>query len=101
MAKKITWSENALQDRLQILDYWYKRIGNKKYSLYLDNCFRETVNLIGQFPQIGRIHSEISLRFMVRENYLIFYEEEKAMISILGIFDSRRNPELVKDKFKL
>ena len=53
MAKKIVWSENAIQDRLQILNYWYQRIGNKKYSNYLDACFKETVLLISEFPQNG------------------------------------------------
>ena len=100
MAKKIVWSEHALQDRLQILDYWFQQIGNKRYSLYLDNCFRETVQLIGQFPQIGRAYKKTNWRFMVRENYLIFYETLPNSVSILSIFDARRNPDLIKENLK-
>ena len=96
MAKKIIWSENALQDRLLILDFWFQRIGNKKYSHYLDFCFRETVELISKFPKAGRTYKQTEFRFMVKDKYLVFYEEGKETVLILGIFDSRRNPELVK-----
>ncbi len=100
MVKQIIWSENAIQDRLQISDYWFKRTGNKKYSKYLDTCFIETVKIISQFPLIGREYKDIGFRYMIREHYLIFYEVNKDKLSILSIFDSRRNPEIIVEKTK-
>jgi len=32
MAKQIIWAPEAVSDRIQILDYWYKRLGTKEYS---------------------------------------------------------------------
>ncbi len=77
MAKQIKWSENALQDRLQILDYWFRRTGNKKYSTYLDAGFIDLVTIISKFPQIGRVYKNTEFRFMVKDNYLLFYEWNK------------------------
>ena len=37
MAKKVIWSSHSIADRITILDYWYKKIGNKNYSKLLDN----------------------------------------------------------------
>jgi len=37
---------------------------------------------------------------MVKDNYLLFYEWNKEEVSILSIFDSSRNPELIDEKLK-
>jgi hypothetical protein len=31
MAKQIIWTSNAIQDQLQILEYWSSVIGNNNY----------------------------------------------------------------------
>ncbi|MTI89584.1 MAG: type II toxin-antitoxin system RelE/ParE family toxin [Balneolaceae bacterium] len=54
MAKRIIWAPQAVADRIQILDYWYKRRGTKDYSSKLDEMFKETIQLLSRFPQIGR-----------------------------------------------
>ena len=54
MVKRIIWSQNALADRISILDYWYKRIGNKHYSHKLDVEIKETISHLKKFPYIGR-----------------------------------------------
>jgi hypothetical protein len=33
---EIIWSPEALADKLEILDYWYRRIGTKTYSKKLN-----------------------------------------------------------------
>ncbi len=32
MAKRIVWTLQAKDDRREILNYWFERTGNKKYS---------------------------------------------------------------------
>jgi plasmid stabilization system protein ParE len=100
MAKQIIWTSNAIQDQLQILEYWSSVIGNNNYSKYLNKSFNETINTISQFPEIGRIYKDMQLRYMVKENYLIFYNYNEINVFILGIFDSRRNPKLLNKKYK-
>lgn len=47
MAKRIIWVKEAVADRIQILDYWYKCLGNKQYSSKVDNILKK---LSGSFP---------------------------------------------------
>jgi len=44
MAKRIFWSRQAVADLIQILDYWYQRLGSKEYPSKLNKGFK--VNFI-------------------------------------------------------
>lgn len=54
MAKRIIWAPQAVADRIQILNYWYERLGTKEYSKKLDEMFKESVTLLSEFPFLGR-----------------------------------------------
>ena len=49
MVRRIIWSKNALRDKVQILDYWHKRIGTKTYSQKLDKKLKESIKLLAIF----------------------------------------------------
>jgi plasmid stabilization system protein ParE len=72
MAKKIKWSPGAAADRIQVLDYWFERTGNKRYSKKLDKGFREVVTMLSRLPEIGRKVENREERYFVKGNYLIF-----------------------------
>jgi toxin YoeB len=92
MVKRIVWSANALSDRIEILDYWYQRIGNKQYSKKLDKSLKEAIKHLAYFPEIGRQVDNRKERFLVKDAYQIFYTIESTEIHIVHIWDSRRNP---------
>ena len=96
MAKKIKWSPEAVADRIQILDYWFERTGNKRYSRKLDKAFREVVTMLSRLPEIGRKVENREERYFVKGNYLIFYQIRDDSIEILHIWDGRRNPDDLK-----
>lgn len=73
MAKRIVWAPQAAADRIQILDYWYKRLGTKAYSRKLDAMFKESVNLLSEFPFLGRQVKNRKERVFVKDHYQIFY----------------------------
>lgn len=93
MAKRIVWAPEAVADRIQILDYWYKRLGTKAYSQKLDQVFKETTELISHFPLLGRQLDNRDERVFVKDHYQIFYLNEEEAIKILHLWDSRRNRE--------
>lgn len=93
MAKRIIWAPHAVADRIQILDYWYKRLGNKEYSRKLDSIFKETADLLSHFPFLGRQLTSREARVFIKDHYQIYYLDEEDAIKILHIWDSRRNPE--------
>ncbi len=73
MAKRIVWSKNATIDRLQILDYWHKRIGAKSYSKKLDLEIRKLIRNLRVLPEMGRKLNNTHIRYLVKDHYLIFY----------------------------
>ena len=93
MAFRIVWSPNALADRIMILDYWFSRIGNKVYCHKLDRELMEAIKHLTRFPQIGRVLDMREERFLVKDNYQIFYVIAGNEIQILHIWDSRRDPD--------
>lgn len=93
MAKRIIWSENAVQDRLRILDYWYKRTGTKSYSEKLNTEFIQSIKKLSLYPKIGRRLEDTDIRFIVKYHYQIFYRYTVNEIRILHLWDSRRNPD--------
>lgn len=92
MAKRIKWSTYAVADRISILDYWFKRIGNKNYSKKLDNSLKAVIGKLSIYPKLGRQLNNRDERFFVKDSYQIFYTESLDSIEILHIWDSRRNP---------
>ena len=92
MAKRIKWAPQALADRIQILDYWSKRLGSKEYAIHLDNSIKEVIKLLSEHPQLGRKLEGYEFRFFVKEYYQIFYQVRDDSLIILHLWDSRRNP---------
>lgn len=93
MAKQIIWAREAVADRIQILDYWFDRLGSKDYPIKLDKKFRETVQLLANFSNLGRQLEGREERCIVKDYYQIFYLEDEHSVTILHIWDTRRNPD--------
>lgn len=93
MAKQITWTYRAQQDRLEILHYWRLRNQSNTYCIKLNLLFKKAISLIAVHPHIGRRTTIENVRVKLVRDYLIFYEEKDDQIFILSIWDNRRNPE--------
>ena len=93
MARKITWSANAKNDRTEILKYWIARNKSNTYSKKLNLLFRQAVNLISKNPGIGHLTIKENIKVKLVRDYLIVYELTIDTVYILSIFDGRRNPE--------
>lgn len=93
MAKQVIWSWRAQDDRKKILEYWVKRNKSNTFAKKLDKQFRAAVQIIKQFPQIGKITNDPRIRVKVVREYLIVYEENQNSIVILAIWDNRQDPK--------
>lgn len=93
MAKRITWTYRAHQDRKNILYYWKQHNQSNTYSRKLNLLIKKAVSLIAAHPHIGRRTNVENVRVKLVRDYLIFYEEIQDSIFILSIWDNRRNPE--------
>ena len=93
MAKQIIWSRKAQSDRKEILQFWIKNNGNKKYSRELNVLFKESVRIISIFPNIGKPTSNKNVRVKVVKEYLLFYQIKGSKLLVLTIWDPRRDSE--------
>jgi len=89
MVKKVIWSPHSIADRIVILDYWYKRIGNKNYSKRLDRFLKKSIRLISKYPFIGRKYKNIQIRFLLKETIRYFIKQPRSMLEffIYGIVE--------------
>jgi addiction module RelE/StbE family toxin len=97
MVKQVVWSLRAQKERKEILDYWKRRNKSNTYSKKLDNLFRESVRIIKDFPQVGKTTDEKNTRIKIVKDYLLIYEETETQILILTLWDSRRDPDTLKE----
>jgi len=93
MAKQVIWSLRAQNDKKEILDYWRQRNKSNTYSKKLNELFKESIKIILDFPQIGKVTDDTKARVKIVRDYLIIYEETETQIFILTIWDSRQDPE--------
>jgi len=94
MAKRsIEWSKNAKKELFEILDFYYKRNGNKNYSKRLNRNIQITVKQLRKFPRLGMKTSDKNIRVIFEGDFSIFYEPLSEQIIIHSIWDNQRNPE--------
>lgn len=96
MAKKVVWTQRAQEDRRNILKYWKDRNKSNVYSIKLDHIFKDSIKIISEFPQIGKLTDAFNVRIKIVKNYYILYEVTNTKILILTIWDSRQDPEELK-----
>jgi plasmid stabilization system protein ParE len=92
MAKRrIIWSPRAKLDLFEILDFYYKRNGNKIYSNKLNSAFQESVRLLAQHSDIGVLTDIQNIRNLIAGNYSVIYRIKSETIEIVTIWDNRQD----------
>ena len=91
MAKQVIWSFRAMDVRKNIFNYWKQRNKSNSYSKKLNHFFKEAIDIIKHFPQIGKPTSVENVRIKIVRDYLIVYEDTQKAILILSIWDGRQD----------
>lgn len=92
MAKQIVWSELAVKQFKEILEFWEEHNNSDSYSLKLYSRITSTVEKMSRFPEMGKPSNLPFIRIKISGKYLIVYENLELEIRILAIWDSRQNP---------
>lgn len=92
MAKReIKWTPRALSGRTAIFEYWYHKTGSVDYSVKLEKLFSNTLTLLSDQPRIGTLFDEKrNIRFVVIKDYK-YYTFSDRDVTVLTIWDTRRN----------
>ena len=100
MVKQVVWSLRAQNDRKKILNYWRLRNKSNTYSKKLNQLFKNSIQIIKDFPLIGKSTDDPNTRIKIVKDYLLFYHETETQIFILTIWDSRQDPDRLKKVLK-
>jgi plasmid stabilization system protein ParE len=93
MVRQIIWGRLAQKDRLQILNYWENRNKSKAFIRKLNLLFKHDLNLVCNYPFIGKPTNKPNIRIKIVKEYLLVYEIHTGKIVVLRVWDSRRNPK--------
>ncbi len=91
MAKKITWSELAVDRYRNVIQYLLTEWTEKEAVKFIDKV-ETKLFLLSRFPNIGRktfFNNSIRQILLTKHNRLN-YKIEKAKIVVLDIFDTRQ-----------
>lgn len=96
MAHKILFSPEAKNDMEQIRDYIFDQLDNKTAATRTVYKIVKSISMLEDMPEIGtllsaRIDVDCDYRYLVSENYNIFYRIEDETVRIIRILNARRN----------
>jgi plasmid stabilization system protein ParE len=94
MAKrKIVWSDRAKNRLYGFLKFYIERNKSKSYSIKLFKLLNKEVKLLLKYPDLGLKTSEESVRGLIIDTYIIYYEVTEDKIIIHTIWDCRQDPD--------
>ncbi|MBA4408870.1 MAG: type II toxin-antitoxin system RelE/ParE family toxin [Bacteroidota bacterium] len=97
MAKlKIVWSQRANIKLFEILDFYTNRNKSTSYSTKLYKRFSKELTLLYKQPDLGKATDIESIRGLIVDEFILFYEITKDRIIVHTVWDCRQNPEDLK-----
>ncbi|WP_419051817.1 type II toxin-antitoxin system RelE/ParE family toxin [Parabacteroides goldsteinii] len=92
--RRIKWTQNSKLEVNIIINFFNKRNGSNRYSHYLKGEIKDTLKLVAAQPMIGYSTEYPHIRqALVIDDYSIFYHHSDELITVLVLWDNRRNPE--------
>lgn len=96
--KQIIWSARAETEFRSILEFYFERNGNTKYSLQIVEAVEKLFLLLRKNNYLGRLSENRKTRVINMDIFLIFYELSPNRIEIVSFWDNHQNPEKRIDK---
>lgn len=98
---QIVYTEEALQDMLDISDYHYNKVGETSALRALD-ALQEHINKLTQFPRMGEEHPDqylnaLGFRKLVHDNHIVIYRIDSTEVIVERIVWASSNyPKLFR-----
>lgn len=90
MALKVVWSEEAIQNRKDLFEYWNQRNKSRVFSQKLFNLFEDNLAKLSRNPIVGRPTSIDNVRAIRVNNYRLVCTFDKERLTLLTIQDLRQ-----------
>lgn len=93
--RKIIWSHKASIRLFEILDFYTNRNKSTAYSTKLYKRLKRKLVLLNKYPNMGVKTDQESIRGLIVEHFILFYEVTEGNIIVHTIWDSRQNPNIL------
>lgn len=91
--RNIIWTENAHQEAKAIFEFYNKRNGNSHYSRVQKESFKDAAKQASIFHLSGHATEYPHVRYIVvMPHYSMFYHFNDKTITVLVLWDNRREP---------
>ena len=91
--RKIVWSNRAKIKLFEILEYYTERNKSTTYSKKLYKKFSKELLALKKHPEIGIKTDFESVRGLIVEEYILYYEIYPEIIVVHTVWDCRQNPD--------
>ena len=95
--KSIIWSSTAEFYFRRSLEFYTNRNRSKSYSQKVIAKVNESLSLLIQNPNLGRLDREFKIRVFVLDQFEIYYNPSELNIHILLVWDTRQNPKELRE----
>lgn len=96
--RKIIWSHKAQIKLFKILEFYTERNKSTSYSKKLYKKLSKELSLLIKQPEIGIKTEDETIRGLIIEKFIIFYESTPDQIIVHTVWDCRQNPDDLKLK---
>jgi plasmid stabilization system protein ParE len=96
--RTIVWSHRAKLKLFEILDFYTERNKSETYSKKLYKKFKKELSLLIKQPEIGIKTDMESVRGLIVDEFILFYEITTEMIVVHTVWDCRQNPDDLRIK---
>ena len=94
MAKrKIVWSDRAQKRLYGILEFYIQRNKSNTYSQKLHKLLIKEIKILLKHPDIGLKTTEETIRELIIDNFIVYYQMTGDKIIIHTIWDCRQDPD--------
>jgi len=97
MSKRLIWSYRAKKDLLEIKAFYDDRNQSTQYSDKLLRTIRRIALFIQKYPYASRATDKGNVRGVVVLGYIVFFEILDKQVLVLTVWDSRRDPEQLRE----
>ena len=101
---KVFWTKLALDSLSETYNYYTNNVGVNIASNIRDSILSST-NQLEKYSLSGQIEEFLmdldeGHRYVIRGNYKIIYKIQNQKVYITDVFDTRQNPERLKNRIK-
>lgn len=98
---EVVWSRLARETFAEVLQF-IEELFNRKVAQRAADSIIEYADMLGAFPRAGYVDDQLSaeeteVRLINCKKSVIYYIIENQTVIIVAIFDTRRNPAVIKD----